>query len=310
MIYIKDWNGPMPNGKSIACIGNFDGVHLGHQYLLGQAKMRARATGSYLTVITFFPHTRAVINPAASIRYLTLPEERAQLLEVQGIDLLVELTFDHAMASLGAAEFIDMLRDHVDLLELWVGQGFALGRQREGTVPKLRELSASRGFAVVECSARLMDGRPVSSTRIRRALADGTVGLAAQLLGRPYEIRGLVVQGEGRGRALGIPTANLAYDPLKAVPKNGVYAVWAQLQGSEYRLPAVANLGQRPTFDASGVVLEVHIMDFNRDLYGTSLSVHFIERIRDEIKFPNAHELVNQIRQDILRARALLSAAQ
>ncbi len=309
MISVKDWNGPLPEGNSIVCIGNFDGVHLGHQYLLGQARLRAHSTRSHLAVITFFPHTRAVINPASPLWYLTLPDERAKLLEAQGVDVLVELTFDQAMANLTASDFLDMVSSHLKVLEIWVGQGFALGKGREGNAARLRELSTLRGFAVVECPAYLVDGRPVSSTRIRRALAEGNVRIATQLLGRYHMVKGTVVKGDGRGRLLGIPTANLAYHPLKALPRDGVYAVWAQIERSSNLLPAVANLGTRPTFDTFGTVLEVHIVNFGDDLYGQTVEVHFVERLRDEQKFATVEALVAQIRQDIDRAVSALSIA-
>jgi riboflavin kinase/FMN adenylyltransferase len=307
MIYVRDWSAPLPNGNSVVCVGNFDGVHRGHQYLLSQARLRARSTGSYLAVVTFFPHTRAILNPAVPVLYLTLPEERAELLERQGVDILAELTFDQAIANLTASEFLDMIAEHLKVLELWVGQGFALGKNREGNTARLRELSVFRGFGVVECPSYLVDGRPVSSTRIRRALSEGNVSSAAQLLGRYHSVKGTVVRGDGRGRLLGIPTANLAYHPLKALPKEGVYAVWAELDGSTPRLRAVANLGTRPTFDKDGIVLEVHIIDFDADLYGRTLTVHFVERLRDEQRFQSMETLVAQIQRDISLARSVLS---
>lgn len=306
MIYLKDWNVPLPNGTSVVCIGNFDGVHRGHQYLLSQARLRANSTHSYLSVITFFPHTRSVINPSVPIQYLTLPDERAEILASQGVDILVELTFDQSMANLTASGFLDMITQHLKVLELWVGQGFALGKNREGNIARLRELAIFRGFGVVECPAYVLEGRPVSSTRIRRALAEGNVRLAAELLGRYHTVRGTVVKGDGRGHRLGIPTANLAYHPLKTLPKNGVYAVLVQIKGSPNLMPAVANLGTRPTFDPTGTVLEAHIMDFNGDLYGRELVVHFVERVRDEKKFETVEALVAQVHTDIAAARSLL----
>jgi len=285
-------------------IGAFDGVHRGHQALIGRVVNRARASNRLAGLITFHPHPAAVLAPERAPRYLTTPGEKVALLEGLGIDLVVLLPFDRELAATSARDFMERITTRLRLSELWIGADFALGRDREGDVPRLRLLGEELGYAVYVFRPVLDDGAAISSSRIRALLRDGDVEQAAQLLGRYPRISGQVVAGAARGRDLGIPTANLEVRPERAVPANGVYAVYAVLGRQRY--PGVANVGVRPSFDNGERTVETHIFDFDRDIYGCDLVVEFVARLRDERRFGDIDELIAQIEEDVAMARSLL----
>ncbi|MBC7258870.1 MAG: bifunctional riboflavin kinase/FAD synthetase [Chloroflexi bacterium] len=304
MLLIDNWEQAHLEQDTVATIGAFDGVHLGHQFLIRNLVARAKETGRLAMVVTFHPHPVAVLRPDLPIRYLTTPGEKAVLMEQLSLDILAILPFDAQMAQMSAAEFTGALVRHLRLRELWVGPDFALGRNREGDIATLRALGADLGFAVRAVEPFLLDGEVVSSTRIRALLAQGDVRGATRLLGRYPTVAGEVVPGARRGRALGYPTANLEVRQERAVPADGVYAVFAVL-GTE-RYPGVANIGVRPSFDNGARTVETFILDFDQDIYGCDLVVEFVERLRPEQRFPNIADLVRQIGQDVEVARRIL----
>ena len=289
---------------TVLTIGAFDGVHRGHQALIGQVVARARASGRRSVVVTFHPHPAMVLAPERAPRYLTTPGEKVALLEGLGVDLVVLLPFSRKMASTPAREFMASLAHNLRFRELWVGTDFALGRGREGDVSRLRELGHDLGYEVYLFDPLQEGEEPVSSSRIRALLAEGRVEQASHLLGRYPSLSGEVVYGAQRGHTLGFPTANLEVRPERAVPANGVYAVFAVL-GSE-RYPAVANVGVRPSFDNGNRTVETHIFDFTQEIYGCDLVVEFVARLRDERRFEDIDDLVSQIARDSETARNIL----
>lgn len=293
--------------ETVLTIGAFDGVHRGHQALIGAVVERAREADLLSGLVTFHPHPAVILAPERAPRYLTTPGEKLALLEKLGIDLVVLLPFDRRMADLSARSFMERVSFHLRLRELWVGADFCLGRNREGDVAYLQELGRESGYEVNAFEKVLGGGNAVSSSRIRSLLLEGRVEESAQLLGRPPTIAGEVVRGAQSGRQLGFPTAKLEVRPERAVPADGVYAVFALL-GSE-RYPAVANIGVRPTFDHGARTVETHIFDFDEDIHGCDLVVEFVSRLRDERRFEDANDLVAQIEIDSQAARSILSRA-
>jgi riboflavin kinase/FMN adenylyltransferase len=289
----------------VLTIGSFDGVHRGHQHLIVQILREARQKDLIAGLLTFYPHPAAVLSPNNAPLNLTTPGEKIALLEKIGLDLVVILPFNRQMARTSARDFIVAIKQHLRLKELWIGPDFALGQNKEGTLPVLHELGQELGFSVTVVEPFLWEGKPISSTRIRRYLAAGQVRQTTVLLGRYPSLSGEVVPGVRRGHRLGIPTANLAVRPDRAIPPNGVYAVYAVL-GQE-RYPGVANVGVRPSFDNGERSVETHILNFDEDIYGIDLVVEFVERLRDEKRFSNADELIAQIARDIEQARHILT---
>ncbi len=290
-------------------IGAFDGVHRGHQALLHDFVAEAHAHHAPAVVVTFYPHPAEVLGNRRSPFYLSTPEEKAERIAALGADVLVTHPFDAQIAQRSARDFMEALHAHLGLRRLWVGYDFALGRNREGNIPALQALGQVFGYTVHVVSAYRLDGEVVSSTRIRQALAAGDVALAARLLGRRYAVPGEVVRGDGRGRQLGFPTANLKVWPKRMMPAAGVYACFAAVDGREYA--AVVNLGVRPTFEHQPVAprLEAHLLDFHGDLYGRTLTLTFVARLREERRFPSPEALAAQIQRDIAAARAVLAPA-
>lgn len=293
------------NSDTILTVGAFDGVHRGHQHLIQQMVEEARQTKRLAGLITFHPHPGAVLSPYNPTRYLSTPGEKAALLERLGLDILAILPFDQEMAQTSAQDFIAQVRRHLHIAELWVGADFALGRGREGDVEALRAMGQELGFTVRVIEPLTWQGQIISSTRIRSLILKGKVRQAAQLLGRYPSLAGEVVRGSQRGHCLGFPTANLEVRKERVVPADGIYAIYAGL--GEERHQGVANVGVRPSFEASGQrTVEVHILDFEEVIYGCDLVVEFVERLRDERRFADVEELKSQIERDIAKARRIL----
>src|SRR5512139_888174 len=290
---------------SVVTIGSFDGMHRGHQALIKQVRAAALDAQRASVVITFFPHPSVVLGRAQPY-YLTAPEEKLVQLNQTGVDLLIELPFTLEMAQVRAADFVDQLLRHVRLRELWIGHDFALGYKREGDAEFLTKLGQARGFAVHPVDPLTNDGEIISSSNIRAALREGDVAHAAKLLGRPFRLSGRVVRGDGRGKTIGIPTANLDVWQDHAIPANGVYACRAWVGHLPQR--AAVNIGTRPTVtDATRRTVEAHLLDFDKDLYGLNIALDFFERLRGEQKFANVQTLVAQIKSDVATTRSLLS---
>lgn len=289
---------------SVIGIGVFDGVHLGHSHLIKSVVKRARSRGCLAVAVTIHPRPRELLRPDLPSLYLTTLDERVRLLSNLGLDAVSVLSFTREVAETSAEEFVRELCRRYQMVELWAGPDFALGRNREGTIPVLRSLGARMGFEVMVAPRLTIDDVVVSSSQIRRLLADGDVGRAAALLGRAPSVAGPILHGSGRGRTLGFPTANVAVPANIALPADGIYAVWAEFGGE--RLRGAASIGIRPTFDSGARTLEVYLLDFDRDVYGQTLRVEFVERLRQELRFPSAEALVEQIRRDVELARQVL----
>jgi riboflavin kinase/FMN adenylyltransferase len=292
-------------------IGNFDGVHRGHQALVSALVKVAHANGCQAGLLTFDPHPLTVLRPDTTLASLTSTEERAEILAALGLDFVLVLPFSRQIAARSAAEFMQELTRHVPLRALWIGPDFALGRGREGDAGRLAEIGVELGYRVEVVPPFDWLGQPVRSSRIRALLSEaGGAAQAAALLGRPYQMWGTVTEGARRGRTIGFPTANLSLPPdgsnRRLVPANGVYACWAWREARGY--PAVVNIGVRPTFDNAHRSIEAFLLDFSGDLYGETLGLSFVERLRGEQRFPNAAALIAQIEADVAAARRTLGA--
>lgn len=288
-------------------IGSFDGVHYGHQSIIRKLTAGAHKKDVPAVVLTFHPHPVVVLRNRQEPHLLTTPEERAELLFDLGVDIVITHPFNHQVAQLSAREFIGKLSARLGMERLLVGHDFALGRNREGDLPTLRALGEEFGYQLSVHQAVKQGGQLVSSSQIRRALSVGDVRYARRLLGRPYNLFGEVIHGDGRGRLLGIPTANLDLPAGRIIPAKGVYACLAFVDGKAHQ--AVANIGVRPTFvdRPDDAWVEAHILDFSADLYGKKINLLLIERLRDERRFSGVQALVDQIEQDIAQARNVLA---
>lgn len=288
-------------------LGNHDGVHLGHRALLAAARERAGREGLAVTAVTFDPHPSVVLAPDRAPPLLTTMARRRELLLALGADEVTVLRFDRELASTSPEAFAEeVLVGRLAAESVVVGPDFRFGRGRAGDVAALGALGAAHGFDVITVPPVTLDGEAVSSTRVRAALARGEVREAARLLGRVHDVDGSVVRGDGRGRSIGVPTANLDCDPI-LLPADGVYAVVVRVHGERELLRGVANLGVRPTF-AAGRSVEVHLFDVDRDLYDARVRVGFVERLRAEQRFDGVEALKAQIARDAERARASLAA--
>jgi riboflavin kinase/FMN adenylyltransferase len=290
-------------------IGSFDGLHRGHRHLLENMIRAAGEDGAPAAAVTFFPHPRTVLEPAASppFRYLATLEERLDLLRGLPLEAVILQPFDRAFSQLSAAQFLDTLKQKLGMRSLWCGPSYSLGKGREGDAAYLSEKSLSQGFSLYVVPPLSDADGPISSSRIRRALAEGDPAAAAGLLGRPFALSGTVVHGAGRGRKMATPTANLDLWPEIALPADGVYATWAFPAGR--RTAGVTSIGVRPTFadgTAPAATVETHLLDFDGDLYGSTLRVEFTARLRAELRFPGADALRVQMAKDIDKARRIL----
>ncbi|HEY3313737.1 MAG TPA: bifunctional riboflavin kinase/FAD synthetase, partial [Bacillota bacterium] len=287
-------------------IGVFDGVHLGHQKLLLEVVARAQARGFESLALTFEPHPLKVLRPAAAPALLTSFDEKVALIGATGVQTLYVQAFDKEFARTTPADFVGRtLRDTLGASLVMIGFNFSFGAGGQGTPQILLELGRAAGMQVEVMPAFRCHSVTVSSTAVRRQIAQGAVEVAAQMLGRPYVIRGTVGHGDGRGAGLGFPTANLAIPSDRVVPANGVYVVGSKVGGTDRA--GVANIGRRPTFGVGERGLEVHLLDFQGDLYGMEAEVALFKRLREEMTFGSAEELKKQVNRDIRRARELLA---
>ena len=294
-----------PQKDMLLTVGVFDGVHLGHQHLIARLKEEARRRGLLSGVVTFRQHPRDVLGLSDGLPYLTSPDDKLDLLTGQGVDAVVMLTFDDDLAGLDARSFVALLKKHLRMKGLVVGADFALGRGREGSPQELRKMGEQGGFTVTVVPPLAVDGEVVSSTAIRKALADGDMDRVVRLTGRPFTVSGKIVPGTGLGRQLGLPTVNQDFNTHRALPADGVYATVTHVNGRTYR--SVTNIGHRPTFRGRKRTVETHLLDYSGDLYGRDLTVDIVERLRAEKKFQNPDELKKQIARDIEKGRTVLS---
>lgn len=291
--------------NSILTLGNFDGLHLGHQELVRMIIQRAREMGALSMVVTFRPHPLKILAPEKCPPLISIYEEKIRLFERLGIDVLVKIPFTLEFSSMSPEDFVrDILCDTLGAREIFVGYNYRFGRGREGDIQKLRTLGEKYGFTVREIEQIAVDGEAISSSKIRTLLRDGDVEHAAKLLGRNYAITGIVVRGDGRGKGLGFPTANIA-SKHTIIPSDGVYAVRLVVRERVY--DGIANIGMRPTFNKKVLAIEVHVFNFSEDIYGEDISLYFLRKIREEKKFKGAEALVTQIKSDIEAAKEILS---
>ncbi|TMC31048.1 MAG: bifunctional riboflavin kinase/FAD synthetase [Chloroflexi bacterium] len=293
-----------PKGPLHLAIGVFDGVHIGHQTLMRDAARRARNEGATPVAATFDPLPIEVLAPGAPPSALSDIDERCTALERFGAQHIVVFTFTPEFAALTPEEFVERLVGAGDLRRVCVGEDFQFGRDRAGDVRRLAELGKTHGFVCDLAKPVTLDGQVVSSTGIRNALLAGDVENAGRLLGRPYAVTGVVEHGSKRGRALGFPTMNLGVAPNRLLPRDGIYAVWAEVEGK--RVKAAASLGVRPTFGGGERMLEAYLLDWSGEIYGDRVRCEFVRRLRDELRFASATELAAQIARDVEQTRDAL----
>ena len=293
-----------PKKDTLLTVGVFDGVHLGHKYLISKLKKSAEQENLLSGVVTFRQHPLEVLAPETVLPYLTNCDEKVELLMAERVDIVIPLTFTSELADLTAREFTGLLKKHLRMRGLVVGPDFTLGKDREGNISVLRELGRETGFSVMMVAAMNFFGEEVSSTAIRKYLQQGDLKNVSKLLGRTFSLQGVVVRGEGRGRTLGFPTANLEVDSVQSLLPEGVYATWTHIGDKKY--PSVTNIGKRPTFGSNGHTVETYIIDFDGDLYGRELKIDIVDLLRGETKFNNTDELKEQILDDIEKGKASL----
>ena len=298
-----------PFKSAVITIGNFDGVHIGHQALFHEVIEKAEAIDGTSVAMTFEPHPLRVLKQNNHPPLITLYEQKAELIERSGIDVLICVPFTLEFAALSAEQFVrDLLVNKIGIKAIVVGEDYSFGKNREGNIALLNSFGLKYGFEVIVAgwikSARALAER-ISSTKIRELVTDGRMEQAEKMLGRNYQIRGKVVTGRDRGgKLLGIPTANINLND-ELCPKTGIYAVTVECKGNQHQ--GVANIGYSPTFEDHVFTVEVHILDFSDNLYGMNIRINFIKRIRDEIKFSNISELIEQIKLDIAVAREIFA---
>jgi riboflavin kinase / FMN adenylyltransferase len=292
-------------GGCALALGNFDGVHLGHQALFAEARRQAPLAAA----LTFHPHPGKVLQPELAPRLITLLPRKLELMEACGLGAVVVQPFTREYARHSPADFEASLLDELGARHLVVGSDFTYGAARAGNVDTLRRAAAARGAQVHVVPPVTVDGLVASSSKVREYVLEGRVSAAALLLGRPFDLEGSVVAGQSRGRTLGFPTANVN-TANELLPATGVYAVRVRLAGEPTWRPAVANIGVKPTFGGSELSVEAHLLDFQGDLYGRELRVQFLERLRAEQRFGSVAELVEQIRRDVEAARGVLARSE
>ncbi len=293
---------------SSVAVGVFDGLHLGHLEILGRALDRARARAGHCVVVSFDPHPHVVLSRAfQAVAPLTPHAERRERLTALGVEIYEVVPFTRELAALEPEDFVERyLLQPFGMRDLVVGANFALGRGRSGNVGRLGQIGAVRGFEVDAVPLFVLDGEPVSSTRIRALLAEGRVGEAARQLGRRYGLGGAVVSGDGIGRTLGCPTANLRLHEEKFLPADGIYAAWARIGGEAGWRPAAMSIGVRPTFGEQARALEVHLLDWTGELLGREVEVELEAWVRGQQKFDTPAGLAEAIQDDLRRIRGVL----
>lgn len=294
---------------AVLTIGNFDGIHLGHRAIFADVLREAQKIGRKAVVMTFEPHPKMLLHPERRPFYLlTTLDEKIKLLDELGIDAIILIPFTLEFAETTAEDFItEILWRRLRIRKIYIGHDYTFGKGKQGNEAYLKEFGKKLGFAVDVVNAVTVGDIVASSTRIRNAVMAGDVKTAALLLGRPYNLGGVVIEGKRRGANLGFPTANVL--PTKElIPPRGVYAVFGEYEKKRYR--GVLNIGYNPTFSDERLSIEVHLLDFSQDIYSKDLEMHFIERMRDEVKFAGPDALIAQIRRDVEQANVILATAE
>lgn len=294
-----------PQGETLLTIGVFDGVHAGHRYLLKKLQERAAERNLLSGVVTFSPHPQSVLHPRSQLPWLTSLDDRVGAFRKLGVNIVSVLTFTPKVARLSAREFISLIKKNLGMRGILVGPDFALGKGKEGNIDLLRSLGCEMGFSVDVIPPFKINGEIVSSTLIRRALAEGDMRKVKNLMGRYFYLEGKVITSEKRGRVLGFPTANLDIEPQQALPENGIYATIAQVEGRHF--PSATNVGIRPTFGTGEEMVETHLLNYKGNLYGKDMRVEFVQKLRDEQRFSSSEELKTQIEKDIREVEAILT---
>jgi len=286
-------------------VGVFDGVHRGHQEIIKKLTTGAHANDAPAVVLTFDPHPASVLS-GQEIKCLTLPDERADLLGKLGVDVVITEQFTRELSTVTAYDFMLRLTHQLRLQHLLIGYDFALGKGREGNATRLTEIGSELGYTVEVVPALSEESGVISSTEIRKLIEIGNVAEATRLLGHPYSLHGPVIHGDGRGRTINVPTANIAYSHQKMIPAKGIYACWAFLNEQSYR--AAINIGTNPTFTPNKEIpnVEAYLLDFRRELYGEDVRLEFVARLRDELKFNSVDVLVKQIWKDVEETKRIL----
>jgi riboflavin kinase/FMN adenylyltransferase len=296
-----------PQGETLLTIGVFDGVHAGHRYLLEKLQRQAAEKNLLSGVVTFNPHPQSVVHSQNKLLWLSAPEDRVKSLQRLGINLVAVLTFSPEVSQLSAREFMSLVKKQLRMRSIMVGSDFALGRGREGNIHLLRALGLEMNFSVEVIPPYAINGEIVSSTLVRQALTKGDVEKVRSLMGRYFQIRGKVVTSDKRGQILGFPTANLDIKPQQALPGNGIYATITQVGDKQFH--SATNIGTRPTFGEGVKTVETHLLNYRGDLYSKEIRVEFVQKLRDEQRFPSSKELKAQIKQDVREIDAILRTA-
>ena len=306
IIFLKDVT---RNENTVLTVGTFDGVHAGHKVLINQVISLANEKNARSAVVTFDPHPREIIEPGvAGIKLLSSLKERSELLADLGVDEMVVIPFDRDFSLLTSEEFVkEIIWEKIGVSQFVIGYDHQFGRDREGTIDTVKRLGIELGFESLVVSKQDVGNKTVSSTAIRKAIQEeGDMKLAARFLERFYIMNGTVVHGDKRGKSIGYPTANIQPENEKKItPKRGVYAVWVRVDGKYFG--GMMNIGERPTFEGTSHTIEVHIFDFDQDIYGKEVQLQFVERIRDEKKFSGAEELIARLRDDENQVRKILN---
>jgi len=295
-----------PEKDMLLTIGVFDGVHLGHKYLISRLTEQAKQQNLLSGVVTFRQHPREVLSPQTKLPYLTNLVERAKLLREEGVEAVINLSFTQELAQFSARQFVGLLKKHIRMRGLLIGPDFALGQNREGGADTLRALGRDMDFSVTVIPPQRVNGQVVSSTAIRNALTDGDMKKVTNLIGRSFSLQGRITTGAGRGVGLGFPTANLEIDPKQALPAEGIYATRSYTDGKAYQ--SVTSIGRRPTFGSNERTVETYILNYQGNLYEHELKIDIVERLRDEKRFDTVDELKKQIAEDVKQGITILGS--
>jgi len=292
-----------PNQETVLTLGVFDGVHLGHRHLL--RRLVELSTPPLLpAVLTFSNHPITILRPETNVGYLSTHEDKVRLLREQGIEVIVSLEFTQELSEVTANEFTAVLFESLGMRGLVVGPDTALGHRREGNIDFLRRRGDELGFWVESVEPLSLDGYTVKSRLIRQDISEGDVVAGARMLGRNFSLSGIVVLGDRRGAELGFPTANIDVEGQLILPGDGIYSTWAIIDGARY--PSATSIGTRPTFDLTERLVEVHLIDFDADIYGKRMCVEFVSKLRDQEKFSDVDQLIQQIDRDVADSRIAL----
>ena len=296
--------GKLPKSSAIT-IGVFDGVHLGHKYLIDALMKNANNDKLSPGIVTFDPHPIEILKPDIDFKYLQSLESRINRLKQTGVDFITVIKFDNLLSQLSAEDFLNELKDHLNFKLLVVGEDFRLGKNQEGNLMHLKALSQKLDFSMQDLPLKSKSNTKFSSSKIRKFITNGNISEANKILGTSFTIYGKVELGEQRGRQLGFPTINLSLNPSLVIPKKGVYASLTQVDGDEYK--SIVNVGTRPTFGTDKILAESHLFDYNRNAYDKEVTISFLKFIREEIQFLNKDQLINQINDDVKEAKRILN---